>query len=116
MELGLTLAAAAEAASMSKDTFRRVETGMTIRDSTYTNIDAALRWNAGSCIAILDGGDPSPADSAKVTQIPANGIEQEDIRQAVSSAIIATRGDLTGDEILAINDKVLAELRRRHLI
>jgi hypothetical protein len=116
LELALGVHPAATRAGISKDTWKRVEAGMTVRATTYTDIERVLQWATGSCRGILEGGEPRPADAVKVTEIPASAIEQEDIRQAVSSAIIGTRGDLTGAEIVEINDKVLAELRRRGLI
>jgi hypothetical protein len=116
-ELGLPITTVIErAGGISKDTYRRVETARPLRDSTYAVIDVALEWMPGSCLAILGGGDPVIADDSQRMSFTTSKIEPEDVSSAVSTAIIATRGDLTGDEIRAINDKVLAELKRRGLI
>lgn len=114
-ELALPLATAAQTAGMSKDTFRRVERGLPIRDSSYSKIDAALRWAPGSSLGILagEGGpietEPIPASGLTLATIP-----DDTLKGAVVKAVIATSDTLTAREIRALSDRVLEELRRLH--
>lgn len=55
---GMTIVEAATAAGMSHVTWGRVEKGERVRPLTYTAIDRALGWVAGSCRAVLGGGEP----------------------------------------------------------
>ena len=70
---------------------------------------------------VADGGEPiisEPSDAdpdVRITEIPAEELERA-VGDAVRSAVIATRGDLTGDEILKLNQKVLEELRLRGIL
>lgn len=116
LELGLGILNAANAAAISKDTWKRVELGLTVRDTSYTDVERALQWAPGSCRAVLEGSEPRLAGAPAEGGEPTATLEPEDIRSAVSTAIIATRGDLTGSEIMEINEKVIAELRRRGLV
>ncbi|MFD9425554.1 MULTISPECIES: helix-turn-helix domain-containing protein [unclassified Streptomyces] len=49
LELYRSRLAAAEAAGISKDTWRRVEEGMGVREVTYAKVDRALGWDTRSC-------------------------------------------------------------------
>jgi hypothetical protein len=59
-ELGLAMNDTnAKAANLSKATWQRVEKGLAIRETNYVKIDGLLKWAPGSCIAVLDGGNPT---------------------------------------------------------
>jgi DNA-binding XRE family transcriptional regulator len=55
--------AAAAAAGVTRNTWKRVEEGLDVRESTYAKIDKALGWALGSCIAIADGDEPAFVDA-----------------------------------------------------
>ncbi|GAA1887541.1 hypothetical protein GCM10009837_06550 [Streptomyces durmitorensis] len=119
-ELRLGIEPAAKLASMSKDTWKRVEAGLNVRPTTYTGIEKALHWAVRSCQRILDGEDPiinEPDDGADghIAKIPKSALERA-VGDAVQSAAIATKGSLTADEILALNERVLVELRERGVL
>ncbi|MEW1803276.1 helix-turn-helix domain-containing protein [Streptomyces virginiae] len=120
-ELRLGIEPAAKLAGISKDTWKRVEAGLGVRDTTYAAIDRALQWAAGGCTAILEGGDPIPAeeaagsDTVRISKIPKRELERV-VGDAVQSAALATKGDLTGAEILELNRRVLEELRERGIL
>ncbi|MEU5593077.1 helix-turn-helix transcriptional regulator [Streptomyces sp. NPDC020298] len=59
--------AAADAVGITRNTWKRVEEGQNVRESTYSKIDKALGWASGSCIAIAEGGDPVFAGGATVS-------------------------------------------------
>ena len=121
MELGLGIEPAAKLADISKDTWKRIEAALKVWDSKYAGVETALQWASGSCMRILDGHDPIPNEAAeaapgvKIAQIPKSDLERL-VGDAVKVAAIATKGSMTGDEILALNERVLQELRERGVI
>lgn len=119
--LKLGIEPAARAAGISKDTWKRVEGGLKVRDTKYAGIEGALHWAPGSCMRVADGEGPiesAPSDAdpdVRITEIPPEELERV-VGDAVTSAVMATRGDLTGDDILKLNRKVLEELRLRGIL
>jgi hypothetical protein len=118
-ELRLGIEPAAKLGGISKDTWKRVEAGQKVWDRTYGGIEAALQWAPGSCQRILAGADPIPnepiAEGVKVADVPKLELERL-VGDAVQTAAIATKGSLTGDEILELNRRVLEELRERGVL
>jgi hypothetical protein len=118
-ELRLGIEPAAKLGGISKDTWKRVEAGQKVWDRSYAGIDTALRWDAGSCLIVLAGGEPvtgePTADDVKITEVPKAELERL-VGDAVQSAVIATKGSMTGEEILELNRRVLEELRERGVI
>jgi hypothetical protein len=118
-ELRLGIEPAAKLGGISKDTWKRVEAGQKVWDRSYAGIDAALQWAAGSCLRVLAGDDPVTSEplhnGVKVADVPKSDLERL-VGNAVQHAAIATRGDLTGDEILELNRRVIEELREQGVI
>ncbi len=114
-ELKLGVEPAAKAAGISKDTWKRVEAGQKVWDRSFAGIETALGWELGTCRAILDGAETDPAPGVEVTQIPKDELKRL-VGDAVQTAAIATKGTLTGDEILKLNERVIEELRNRGVI
>lgn len=120
-ELRLGVEPAAKAGGISKDTWKRVEAGQKVWDRSFAGIEVALGWEPGTCRRILDGHDPAPTPPAadgpgtEISQIPKNELKRL-VGDAVQSAAIATKGSLTGDEILALNERVIKELHERGVI
>lgn len=120
-ELRLGVEPAAKLAGISKDTWKRVEAGLKVRDTTYAAIDRALRWAPDGCVDILEGGEAVPTegavgdDTVKLSRIPKRELERI-MGDAVQSAALATKGDLTGAEILELNERVMEQLRERGIL
>lgn len=59
-ELGLSMAAVADAGGPAEPTMVRMESGQgaPMRVSTLAKLDAALRWQKGSALAVMDGCNP----------------------------------------------------------
>lgn len=118
-ELRLGIEPAAKLGGISKDTWKRVEAGQKVWDRSYAGVDAALQWAGGSCLRVLAGHDPVPAEpfgeSLTVTEVPKADLEQI-VGDAVQRAAIVVKGSLTGDEILALNERVIEELRKRGVL
>ncbi|MFF7022954.1 helix-turn-helix domain-containing protein [Streptomyces klenkii] len=120
-ELQLPRTEAASLAGMSKDTWRRVETGLPVRDSKYVQIDRVLQWATGSCVAVMGGGEPVlvEASAAKpgtsLAQVPGVDLEAE-IQRAVESASVAATDHLSASEIRALSAQVVKELKGRGVL
>lgn len=54
-----TVVDAASRAGMVRETWAKVESGEKVARATYRKIEDALRWEHGSCEAILGGGEPT---------------------------------------------------------
>lgn len=118
-ELRLGIEPAAKLGGISKDTWKRVEGGQKVWDRSYAGVDVALQWAVGSCLRVLAGHEPVPAepfgDSLTIAEVPKSELEQI-VGDAIQRAAIVVKGSLTGDEILAINERVIEELRKRGVI
>lgn len=118
-ELRLGIEPAAKLGGISKDTWKRVEAGQKVWDRSYAGIDTALQWAAGSCLGVLIGVEPLTSepidDDVKITEVPKAELERL-VGDAVQHAAIATKGSMTGEEILELNRRVLEELRERGVI
>ncbi|GGQ83357.1 helix-turn-helix domain-containing protein [Streptomyces flaveolus] len=79
--------AAAEAAGITRNTWKRVEEGAEVRESTYAKIDKALGWAIGSCVAVKEGGSPVlAADDIAANESPAVRLTEEEAQQAAFEA------------------------------
>lgn len=123
-DLGIAMNDAnAKAAGVSKGTWQRVEKGQAIRETNYVKIDGLLRWAPGSSLRVLEGGDPVPvgdmadADAASVQKstFPPEVIDEE-ARDVVQLALIATAKGTTAEEIREMSERVVRDLRERGLI
>ncbi|MFG2748080.1 hypothetical protein [Streptomyces xanthophaeus] len=121
-QLGLALTDnTAKAGGTSKGTWQRVEKGEAIRATNYVKIDGLLKWAPGSCLAILDGGDPVPVDPSAAergTVISELTPEMHDAkaRNVIQLAVVATTDGLTSEEIRALSDRAFQDLRDAGLI
>jgi hypothetical protein len=121
-ELGLALTDHnAKRGDISKHTWQRVEKAMPIRQTNYVKIDRMLLWGPGSCIRVLEGGDPwLPRNDAEVRGAQNAPAAQEDVegraRDVVQLAIIATAKGTTAEQIREISDRVVQDLRERGII
>jgi hypothetical protein len=115
-ELGIALNDAnARRGGVSRNTWVRVEKGLPIRETNYVKIDNLLQWAPGSCMAVLNGGDPvlasgaAGASDAQKSTIPADVFDSES-RDLVQLALIATAKDATPEEIRAMSERVARDL------
>lgn len=123
-QLGLALNDAnAKAGGLSNRTWQRVEKGLEIRETNYVKIDGLLQWAPGSCLRVLDGGDPTPVEEMKDPE--ASGVQKsplphevtdEEARDVVQLALIATAKGTTAEEIREMSERVVRDLRERGLI
>ncbi|WP_329336206.1 helix-turn-helix domain-containing protein [Streptomyces sp. NBC_01352] len=111
--------AAAKAAGVSKDTWKRVEEGLVVREGTYAAMDPALGWAVGSCMAIAEGGEPVPVEYSEegggTFTIPRSWLPEEAgaaVRDAVRDSAMETTSNLTVRELHALSDRVVEELRK----
>jgi hypothetical protein len=111
----------AKAGGTSKKTWQRVEKALTIRETNYMRIDGLLQWAPGSCLAILEGreavpADPSQAEFGTVISELTPEKKEADARDVVQLAVVATTDGLTSEEIRALSERAVRDLRAAGLI
>jgi hypothetical protein len=111
-------AVAPDGTVMSNTTWKRVETALPVRDTTYARVDQVLGWLPGSCMDILNGSTAQPttsaaADGARHTEV---GELEESLRAAIQSATITTAPELTGGQIRELHERVIEDLRKRGVL
>jgi hypothetical protein len=113
----------AKAGGLSNRTWQRVEKGLEIRDTNYVKVDGLLQWAPGSCLRVLEGGEPTPVE--EMGDVAAAGVQKsplpqevidEEARDVVQLALIATAKGTTAEEIREISERVVRDLRERGLI
>lgn len=121
-DLGLALNDSnAQAAGTSKGTWQRVEKGQAIRETNYVKIDGLLHWAPGSCLRVLEGGEPVPVDEVtgnpegQKSPLPPEVLDAE-ARDVVQLALIATAKGTSVEEIREMSERVVRDLRERGLI
>jgi hypothetical protein len=123
-ELGLALNDKnAKAGGLSNRTWQRVEKALEIRETNYVKIDGLLQWAPGSSLRVLEGGEPIPvsdmkeAGAAGVQKSPlSQEVLDEEARDVVQLALIATAKGTTAEEIREMSERVVRDLRERGLI
>jgi hypothetical protein len=121
-ELGLALNDAnAKAGGLSNRTWQRVEKGLEIRETNYVKIDGLLQWAPGSCMRVLEGGEPVPIDEVadapdvQKSPLPPEVLDAE-ARNVVQLALIATLQGTSAEEIRETSERVVRDLREHGLI
>ena len=123
-ELGLALNDKnATAGGLSNRTWQRVEKGLPIRDTNYRKVDALLHWARGSCLRILDGGEPVSVEDIRDPE--AAGVQKSTVPQdvidkraldTVQLALLATAKGMSAEDIRESSERVLRDLREGGLI
>ncbi|MFE2073657.1 helix-turn-helix domain-containing protein [Streptomyces misionensis] len=108
--------AAAAAAGVTRNTWKRVEEGETVRESTYVAIDKALGWAVGSCIAIAEGGDPVFAGEPSAAGGAPKQLSAEEARRLMWEAARATLPNAPLGDIDAFGDEFVEKLRRAGVV
>ncbi|MEU0200855.1 MULTISPECIES: hypothetical protein [unclassified Streptomyces] len=123
-ELGLALNDVnAKAGGLSNRTWQRVEKGLEIRETNYVKVDGLLKWAPGSCLNILDGGEPTPVEEMKdpaaagvqKSALPQDVIDKQAI-ETIQLALIATAKGTSAEEIREMSERAVRDLKERGLI
>jgi hypothetical protein len=121
-ELGLALNDKnAAAGGLSNRTWQRVEKGLPIRETNYVKIDGLLQWAPGSCLRVLEGGEPVPVEEisgnpdGQKSPVPPEVLDAE-ARDVVQLALIATARGTSAEEIREMSERVVRDLRERGMI
>lgn len=120
LALGLARLKAATEAGISKDTWKRVEEALPVREMSYAAIDPVLGWAVGSCDNIRAGGSPtavapSGADPAITLADVSDAGRGNTVRRVVESASIGTT-NLTAPEIRELSERIVDDLKREGVI
>jgi len=119
IELGLAYKGAAKQAGIAPETWKRIETGLPVRELSYAKVDPVLQWAAGSCIAVMEGRSAIPVTPSETTPgvsispVPPEVLDAA--KDVVQLAAIATTSGLTADEIRALSEKVVRDLKEKGL-
>ena len=122
LKLGLALDdETVKAAGTSRKSWAKVENAEELTPRTYFRIDALLRWAPGSCVMILDGGDPVPVEPSQTvpgamisTMSPAE--REAKASDTIQLAAIATTDGMPADQIRALSDRAVRDLKAAGLI
>ncbi|WP_333744114.1 helix-turn-helix domain-containing protein [Streptomyces ardesiacus] len=105
--------AAADAADITRNTWKRVEEGKTVYESTYMKIEKALGWAAGSCLAIADGGNPTLVTGKPlVGETSPAPLTEEQAKKAAFEAARTTLPAVPFGDLDAFSDELVEILRR----
>lgn len=112
--------AGAAKCGLSPMTYRKIEAGERVTDTSYAKLEAGYGIRAGCCKAVLDGASDSITLEDGTELIEGGQIRDfvdpdrlaEALPAAVTKSAILTAPGLTGSEIQALNEGVLEELRR----
>lgn len=109
--------AAAAAAGVTRNTWKRVEEGQDVRESTYAKVDRALGWATGSCATVAEGGEPTFLDAAAAASQPApQTLTAAQARQMAWDAARATLPTAPIGELDAFAAELVEKLRRAGVV
>ena len=108
---------------LSNRTWQRVEKGLELRETNYVKVDGLLKWAPGSCLTILDGGEPTPVEEMKdpaasgvqKSAMPQDVIDKQAI-ETIQLALIATAKGTSAEEIRRMSERAVRDLKERGLI
>ena len=104
--------AAAAAAGVTRNTWKRVEEGQEVRELTYAKVDKALGWVTGSCILIAEGGDPFLAAELPPHAPALPELSEEEARKAAYEAARAALPRAPIGDVDDFVDRFVNALRR----
>lgn len=120
IELGLGYKIAAKQAGISPSTWKRIEIAEPVRELSYAKVDPVLQWAPGSCAAVLQGKSPIPVtpseDAPGISFSPVPPEALAAAKDVVQLATIATTSGLTAEEIRALSERVVADLKEKGLL
>ncbi|MFE0039367.1 hypothetical protein [Streptomyces sp. NPDC059015] len=114
---------AADACGLSHMTYRHVEGGRPVSDTTYAKIENRFEFVAGSCKTVAEGN----ADSIRLLdgtelihggQITRPSFKEvaDEVKQAITDAARLTAPDLTLGQTEEMTERVVKELQRRGIL
>jgi hypothetical protein len=114
LELYPSRLAAARAAGISKDTWRKVEEGLYVQEGKLARIDKALGWATGSCVAVADGAEPVLVDASGAIETagPQTLMSEEAVRRAAFEAARSKLPTASIGDVDAFTDELVEVLRR----
>jgi transcriptional regulator with XRE-family HTH domain len=121
LELGWSKQRAADEARITITTYRQVEAGRSVRDTTYAGIERAFGWAPGACRAVLGGAEAAqPAgevvEGVRIAPVAPPADVEGAVRQAVQYAVIGTMPETSARQMGDLNEAVIEFLRRRGVI
>ncbi|MEU0354931.1 helix-turn-helix transcriptional regulator [Streptomyces cyaneofuscatus] len=114
---GMTQTQLAEVAGVSRATLQNLERGGKLRSLNLVKIESVLGWAPGSVQALLEGGAPSPIEKMpEVVGASSAALSEEELAQAVTSAMVATVDTVTAAEIREVARRMVEDLKQRGIL
>ncbi|WP_318205321.1 hypothetical protein [Streptomyces sp. SCL15-4] len=108
---------AAATAGVTRNTWKRVEEGEPVRESTYAKVDKALGWAIGSCTAITEGGEPVLAGGTTTSSPdPAPRMTEKQARDMAWDTARATLPTAPVGELDTFVNELVENLRRAGIV
>lgn len=104
--------AAAAAAGVTRNTWKRVEEGQEVRESTYAKVDRALGWASGSCLLIAEGGEPVLVDEVLDLSVRSPRLTEDAVRRAAFEAAMAKMPNAPIGEVQGFVDELVKVLHK----
>ncbi|MFG2503626.1 hypothetical protein ACGFSB_36120 [Streptomyces sp. NPDC048441] len=115
--------AAAKACDIAVMTYRKIEDGHTVSDTTYVKIEIGFGFRPGSCKAILGGADSITLENgaeliegAQIRDFIDPKRLAEAMPQAITKSASVTAPELTLSQVEAMNAGVMEYLRRQGIV
>ncbi|RPK56184.1 anaerobic benzoate catabolism transcriptional regulator [Streptomyces sp. ADI96-02] len=114
---GMTQTQLAEVAGVSRATLQNLERGGRLRSLNLVKIESVLGWAPGSVQALLEGGAPSPIEEMpEAVGASSVTLSEEELAQAVTSAMVATVDTVTAAEIREVARRMVEDLKQRGIL
>lgn len=120
LELGMDKIDVARAADLTITTYSKIEAGLSVRDTSYGKLEAALNWAPRSCLDILAGADGPTLLTEHVGPAATSPVFTEDLAADVASAVqdaaIHVSDTLSAPDIRRLKAEVVRLLRERGIL
>ncbi|MFD5709555.1 hypothetical protein ACFWHW_04020 [Streptomyces pharetrae] len=122
-QLDLSQEDAARTCGIAYMTYRKVEGGQRVRDSTYGKLEVGFNFRAGSCKAVIDGAADSVVledgteliEGGQITRLDPEALESS-LREAIRDGATLTMPGMTLGEVEAMNERIVENLRKRGIL
>lgn len=120
LELGMDKIEVARAADLTITTYGKIETGQSVRDTSYGKLEPVFYWAPGTCLDVLNGATAPAVISEHVGHAETSpvlpGDLADDIGDVVQDAAIHVADTLTASQIRELKLRVVETLRERGIL
>jgi hypothetical protein len=114
---------AADHCGLADYTYRKIEKGEPVSDSSYAQLDVGFGFRAGSSVAVAEGRSDSIVledgteliEGGQIARLDTDALAQ-DLPDAVTKSAMLVAPELTGVQMKALSEEIMEELRRRGIL